>query len=597
MTDPGQVKQIPYGIADYTLIREENYYFIDKSRYIRELEQSGRFLFFIRPRRFGKSFFLSMLDCYYDILAKNRFDELFRDTAIYKKPTPEQGRYLVLHLNFSQINKSAVNLEESFSLNIRLTSQFFIEKYRSLLSGVHNLEHTEKRIMEDQLLTHTDALSILLTLTKIARQPVYVIIDEYDNFANTILTEKGSDAYMALTHGEGWLRSFFNILKAGTTGPDAPVKRLFITGVSPITMDDVTSGFNIGEQISLLPGLNAMLGFTRKDIEDLLDYYEGAGLLKLNRNVLLELMDHWYGNYRFAKQEKSTLYNTDMILYFIKNCLSQGEIPENLVDRNVRIDYGKLRNLIVIDRGASGKPVANGNFSKLKHIIETGEAVSPIVESFPMTQIAEPDYFYSQLFYFGLLTIKGIRDDNPILAIPNETIRRLFYDYIESAYRETGVLAFNMDRYLRKMADMAYRGDWKGLFDYITGQMNASLALRDLIKGEKSIQTFLNVYLGLSDYYIVHAEKEMNRGYVDLFLAPFFIRYPSMRYAYLLEIKYIPAGEKLSKTKLAQRVQEAEEQLKQYSLDAKMQKALGGATLIKLALIFSGSQVVYIGAY
>ena len=582
-------------MTDYNLVRRDNYYYLDKTPYIKEIELFGRYLFFIRPRRFGKSFFLSLLESYYDVYYKDQWEQLFSGTWIYAHPTPERGQYLVLSFNFSQVDSSVGKPDISFSDYIRRAIVNFLGKYNSLLVKNPKMAYYSQAIEEDKSLAPADLLSNLMYLVAGSGCNLYIIIDEYDNFANTLLTTSGSASYIKITRGKGFLRSFFNILKGGTTGSDAPIKRLFITGVSPITMDDVTSGFNIGEQISLLPQFNQMLGFTRQDVEDMLNYYAAAGLLPPNHNDLLELIDFWYGNYMFSKNAGIPMYNTDMVLYFIKNYLALQGIPEDLIDRNVRIDYGKLRHLIVVDKDKTQLPTTNGNFSKLKHILETGEIVSNIVKGFPIDEVTDTTNFNSLLFYFGLLTINGTMLDQLRLVIPNETVKRLYYDYILKANRETGAFSLNMGAYSELMRGMAFRGEWEPLLTYIINLMGETMALRDFITGEKSLQAFLNVYLGLSDLYLVHGEKELNMGYADLFMEPFVARYPEVTHAYLIEIKYVPADKKVSPKKLNQLKKEARTQLNQYSLDKKFQKVLAKSTLTRLMVIFSGHKPIYLG--
>jgi len=591
MAGQEEIKKIPYGLTDYKRIRRQNYYYLDKTRYIPLLEDVGSFLFFIRPRRFGKSSFLSLLESYYDIYYKDQFQELFSGTWIDTQPTPEQGQYLVLSFNFSQVELTKEKLETSFIAHTKTIALSFLVKYADLL--LKDVDFTKKSIEES--LSSADILSFVIHFCKNSHRDLYVIVDEYDNFANTLLTTSGSSAYLEVTTGQGFLRSFFNVLKGGTTGTDAPVKRLFITGVSPITMDDVTSGFNIGEQISLLPQFNQMLGFTRQDVEEMLDYYSTAGLVPPNHDHLLELIDFWYGNYLFSEDDHVTMANTDMVLYFMRNYLPGGKIPRDLIDRNVRIDYGKLRHLIVADKDKTQLPITNGNFSKLKQILETGEILSDVVKGFPIEEVTDTTNFNSLLFYFGLLTINGTHLNKMRLVIPNESVKRLYYDYILEANRETGAFSMNMHTYSELIDGMAFRGEWEPLLTYIINLMGETMALRDFITGEKSLQAFLNVYLGLSDLYLVHGEKELNMGYADLFMEPFIARYPEVTHAYLIEIKYVPAGKKVSRNKLNRLKKEAETQLIQYSLDKKFQKVLGKSTLTRLMVIFSGHQPLYLG--
>ncbi|MGE5343438.1 MAG: AAA family ATPase, partial [Candidatus Omnitrophota bacterium] len=442
-----EIKKIPYGISDYAPIRQENFYYVDKTRYIKDTEDAGRYLFFIRPRRFGKSLFISILEAYYDILMKDRFDFFFNNTWISHHPTPQRNAYLILSLNFSEIRSTIDQLEKSFYHDIIETGDRFISKYGNLLGIDEQKTISELKTRENA----PDALRYLISLARKSGQKLYVIIDEYDNFANTIISEKGKAAYHEITRGEGFFRSFFNVLKAGTTGIEAPVTRLFITGVSPVTMDDVTSGFNIGDNISLTPAVNGMIGFTSKEIREMLDYYQSVGYLKHEPEYLLELMAEWYGQYKFSEHapDDQRLFNSDMVLYFLKEYFRIQTIPGDLVDRNVRIDYGKLRHLIILDKGKS--KTTNGNFSKLKEIIEDGGTSTTISRGFPLEEMMDSNNFKSLLFYFGLLTIKGPERDKLRLQIPNETVKRLYYDYIKDAYGETGIFSIDLSTYANLM--------------------------------------------------------------------------------------------------------------------------------------------------
>ncbi len=623
-----KVKQIPYGLADYERLVQKNCYYVDKTMYLKALEDAGDYLFFIRPRRFGKSLFLSVMEAYYDVYYKDRFEEFFRDTAIYSRPTGERAAYLMLKFNFSLVDPALDRVEDSFLNYVRLTVNSFIQKYDDYL--IKERGYYEKIIAETR--SASDILFALKDLCRNSRQKTYVIIDEYDNFANTILSTVGDNAYKQLTHGAGPYRAFFNVLKGGTDGMGAPFTRLFLTGVSPITLDDVTSGFNIGKNVSTDAAFSSMLGFTRQDVIEMIEYYRSVGKIEHDTGYLLEIMRQWYNHYAFSTASRTTLFNPDMVLYFLDEYFKNSAVPDDLIDRNVRIDYGKLRHLIVVDSGGSEAPTTNGNFQCLREIIEKGEISTKLVRGFPLEELKDRDNFVSLLFYFGLLTIKDVENDKKKLRIPNETVKRLYYDYIKRGYRESNIFDFDLSTYSDLMSDMAYHGKWEPLFAYITGRMRESMSLRDLISGEKSIQAFLNVYLGLSSLYIVHAEKEMNKGYADLMLEPFLARYQGIKYSYLLEIKYmkrtssaprqeIPAGDAfdvLFKKKILKQttagnagegdepafrrderlqrlVKEAEEQLEKYTVDRKSSKNIERTTLIKLVLVFAGHELAYIG--
>ena len=601
MTTQDDLKQIPYGESDFNDFKIKNLYYVDKTRFIRVVEKKGSYLFLNRPRRFGKSLFLATLEAYYDIAYKDRFDELFAGTDIHRNPTREKNSYMVLKLNFSAISPNVLQVEEAFIHYIKKSALLFLTKYEKLLDI--DIEMAKEEF--PPLKSASEVMVSLLAYCKDKPQKLYVIIDEYDNFANTIIAESGEQAFIDITHGSGFLRAFFNVVKAGTTDMNAPISRLFMSGVSPITMDDVTSGFNIGTNISLHSDVNEIMGFTREEVETMIEYYRQTGKIRHSTPELMEMMSQWYNHYRFSHYGKSEVFNTVHVLYFLEEYLIDSRIPMSLIDHNSRIDYQKLRHLIIIDKKGTAAlaaaaedvfPQTNGNFSKLQQIIADGSVHSDIETGFPITGVTSPKNFVSLLYYFGLLTIQGMDDENtPVLAIPNQMVRQLYYDYIDETYEETGILHLDTEKYTEFMKGMAYRGNWQALVEYIAGRMEASLSLRDLMMGEKAHQVFWNVYLGLGALYNVYSETEMNQGFADLTLVPMLLRFPGIKYSYLVELKYIkPSGnEAADPTKLRELQEEAEAQLNRYSQDEKFQKTIGGTTLKKLVLIFSGNRMVY----
>ena len=592
MNEVQKLKRIPYGKTDFNDFKEKNLYYVDKTRFIRDIEEKGDFLFFIRPRRFGKSLLLGILEAYYDIALKDRFDFLFSGTDIHQNPTEEKNNYLVLKLNFSMVTPDISRIEETFLDYIKESAYGFVQKYEKFLEI--DIEKADAAFSDKK--NASEVMVSLLRYCKTKERKIYVIIDEYDNFANTILSEAGEKEFEKITHGGGFLRAFFNVLKGGTTDMDAPISRLFMTGVSPITMDDVTSGFNIASNITLDSDINEILGFTHTEVETMIEYYRQTGKIRHSTPELLELMSRWYNHYRFSIHSTREVFNTLHVLYFLKEYLKDSEIPGTLIDRNVRIDYDKLRHLIIIDKQGAITARANGNFSKLRQIIETGSVHSTIEIGFPIAEITHPNNFISLLYYFGLLTIDGIDEEKKaILKIPNESIKRLYYDYIKETYEETGILTINLSKYEELMKEMAFKGKWKPLIEYLVQQMETAMGIRDLITGEKSIQAFLNVYLGLSTLYLVHSERELKKGYADLALEPFLAQYPGLKYSYLIEIKYSKSQDKkkeLTPEKMKIIREEAEAQLNRYSRDEKFQKAIGQTTLKKVVLIFSGTRLI-----
>ncbi len=593
MTNKTDLKIIPYGVSDFNRLREKNCYYVDKTRYIRDIEEKGDYLFLIRPRRFGKSLFLGIMEAYYDIEYKDRFDYFFKGTDIHRNPTKEKNSYLVFKLNFSAVSPDISLVEGSFLNYIQDAASGFVMKYAKLL-GI-DIEKAEREFSSKK--SASDVMVTLLKYCKRKKPSLYVIIDEYDNFANTILSESGEGEFQKITHGEGFFRAFFNVLKWGTTDIEAPISRLFMTGVSPITLDDVTSGFNIAANISLHSDINEIMGFTQPEVEVMIEYYRQTGKIRHSTPELLAMMSQWYNHYRFSPHAPTEVFNTVHVLYFLREYMKESQFPASLIDHNARIDYMKLRHLMVIDK--KGTIRTNGNFSRLRQIMEDNVIHSAIVDSFPIHKLVSPENFISLLYYFGLLTITGSDEEKKaILKIPNEAIKRLYYDYIKETYEETGIFTIHFIKYEALMKEMAFNGKWQPLIAYLVEQMDASMGIRDLITGERAIQAFLNVYLGLSALYLVYSEKELEKGYADLVLEPFLAQYPQLKYSYLLEIKYIQSRAKksdLTPGKIKTIKAEAEAQLNRYSRDKKFQKAVGQTTLKKVVLIFSGTRLLYHG--
>ncbi len=570
------MKQIPYGISSYKTIRQKNAYYVDKTHYIPQIESAGDFLFLIRPRRFGKSSLLSMLECYYDIARAEEFEALFAKTYIHAHPTPEKNAHLILKFDFSQVNPEIDKVESSFSAHIRSCLFFFGKKYRSLLDD----DYFE--MIETYQEVHSK-LEFALNYIGYKGHKVYVLIDEYDNFTNTILTTAGQSHYQKLTHGTGFFRFFFSVLKGGTSQVDAGIARLLITGVSPVTMDDVTSGFNIGLNISLYPNFNEILGLNEQDVMTILKYYQEQGCTLPYLNETLALMKMWYGNYLFARTASNHLFNTDMVLYFLKNVMAYEAIPDEMVDPNIKVDYSKLRHLVVLDRRL------NGNFSRLKAIIETGQINAQIATSFPVEDLIKPNNFISLLYYFGLLTYRSEEE----LIIPNRTVKKLMYSYLRDGYEEVDVFSIDLWQFANFVRNMAYIGEWKPVFEFLAQEVEKQTSIRDYLSGEKVIQTFLLAYLNVTDYYITRTEEEMGKGFVDLYLEPFFAKYEKVKYGYLIELKYIKRGD-FTQELLQEKIEDAKNQLQQYATDSRVIEGNRGVNLRLIMLIFNGWELVHL---
>jgi hypothetical protein len=593
MSNPTQAqpKRIPYGVADYGRLRRENAYYVDKTHYIPRIEAAPFYLFCIRPRRFGKSLWLSVLQHYYDVNQTANFAFLFGETYIGQNPTPDRNSYLILFFNFALVNPALSKVEASFESTGSNEIDSFLRRYERFFSA-ESVQYIQAGA------NVADKLQRIFYHAAEQQLKIYLLIDEYDNFTNTILTTDGQGAYHNLTHGSGFFRYFFNLLKGATGGQIAGLTRLFITGVSPVTMDDVTSGFNIGTNISIDSQFNEMIGFTEAEVQTLLNAYQSYGRLPLGVEASLQLMQIWYNNYRFGQRATASMYNSDMVLYFLLRTEADNGAPLRLIDENIRIDYTKLRHLMAIDqrldRGAPAQ--LNGNFSLLRTIIEEGETVSPIHASFPLEQLLHRENFISLLYYFGLLSMAGAADEEPLLRIPNRTVKDLMYGYIRSALEDVDVFKLDIWRLTGLLRDMAYRGDWRPFFDYLNEQIQQQASVRDHLHGEKVIQGFLIAYLNVTHNFLTWSEREMGGGFVDLYMEPFLARYPGVKYGYLIELEYISETQFNKRgfdQALTKEKAEAEGQLRQYAQDARIAQVAQQVTMKKLVLIYKGWELVY----
>ena len=570
-------KKIPYGLTDYLRIVTEDYYYVDKTRYIEDLEKTAAFLFLIRPRRFGKSLFLNMLYCYYDVRYADKFDELFGNQYIGKHPTSEQGKYLVLYFNFSAVRGTGEALEENFNMYAKIQMEAFADQYASYFEPGFSQGIRELKSAASQL-NYIGKRAGMLGLS------IYLLIDEYDNFTNTILSSEGNNVYRALTHDSGFYRGFFNIVKAITTGPEAPVKRMFITGVSPVTLDDVTSGFNIGTNITTKRNFNDMVGFSESELQDMLSYYQKVEMLADPIDEIVRMMKPWYDNYCFAKEcIGQTMYNSDMVLYFLNNYLLDGHAPSDMLDRNIRTDYSKLRHFIRIDK------MQEEGRSVITRLIDTGEVNGNVIkESFPAENLADPGNFVSLLYYFGLLTYDRIEYGETIMKVPNLAVREQIYGYLVEAMKERDSIVFPFMELSDRMRRMAYFGEWEAALGFFADQVDKKAVLRDAIYQESTIKTLMLAYMGLTDYFIIWPEFEAGRGFSDLYLMPNLANYPDMQYSYLIELKFLKRDD--TTTKVESLMQEAETQLHKYASDERVKSSTGNTRLRLLAAVYRGWQ-------
>lgn len=515
-----QVKLVPYGVADFATVIEQNLYYVDKTMFIPELEKQPRNLFFTRPRRFGKSMFLSMLYSYYDCTQSHKFQSLFGNLWIGQHPTPLQGKYQVLFLDFSQITGNIDKLETKFNSYLSINLDAFVRQY----SEYYQAEMEEILAQED----FEEKMELIFKAAKAHQYHLYLIIDEYDNFTNVILNERGENVYHAITHADGFYRDVFKKFKGN-------FERIFMMGVSPVTLDDVTSGFNIGWNISIKPEFDEMLGFSTTDVVEMFTYYKEHGSIPADSDIdaIVNDMKPWYDNYCFAEdalKKKTRMFNCDMVFYYLRNYMDNGCSPRQMIDPNTRTDYGKMKKLLQFDK------LDGERKGIIRKIAEEEQIVTQFYESFSAYQIPKAEIFPSLLFYYGMLTIKGTRGSKLILGIPNNNVRKQYYGYLEEEYQAKAYVDVNQltDYYY----DMAYDGKWEEGLRFMADAYAKVSSVRDGIEAERNLQGFFMAYLNLNDYYITAPELELNHGYCDFFLLPDLTHYAS-QHSYILELKVL----------------------------------------------------------
>lgn len=571
-----QAKRIPYGVSDFMDIIQRNQYYVDKTMYLPMLEDEADALFFIRPRRFGKSLFISMMQAYYDIGMRDRFQELFGNLWIGSHPTEYQGQFQILYLDFSKIGGDITELKENFNTYCNDCIDNFIEKYQ---------KYYPERVVEKVLKAETAArkLNLIGIASEKEKSPLYLIVDEYDNFTNVVLNEHGEKVYRALTHASGFYREIFKVFKG-------MFSRIFMTGVSPVTLDDLTSGFNIGWHISTKPSFNQMLGFSTEDVREMIEYYKTSGKIQADydTDTIIGNIKPWYDNYCFSADAlltQSKVFNCDMVLYYIRNYMENGKSPAQMIDPNTKTDYNKMKKLLQLDK-------LDGNRKGVLYkIAEEGEIVSTLATSFPASALTDPNIFISLLFYYGMLTIKGTRGDKMIFCIPNNNVRKQYYEYLLEQYEEKSPL--NTSKLTDYYYDMAYDGKWReGLLFMADAYVKVS-SVRDSIEGERNLQGFFMAYLNLNNYYYTAPELELNHGYCDFFLLPDLTHYET-KHSYIIELKMLPkkvfnaVADNGKMTKAEEQWEKAVEQINRYATAPRVEVLRQGTQLHKIILQFEG---------
>lgn len=359
--------------------------------------------------------------------------------------------------------------------------------------------------------------------------------------------------------------------------------RIFMIGVSPVTLDDLSSGYNIGWNISTNPLFNQMLGFSEEDVRTMLRYYQEAGQLQGDIEEMIQEMKPWYDNYCFAEaslDRDPKMFNCDMVFYYLRHYITLGKSPKEMIDPNTRTDYNKMKKLIQLDR-------LDGNRKGvLRKITEEGQIVTALTTTFPATEIANPEIFPSLLFYYGMLTITATRGQRMVLSIPNNNVRKQYYEFMLEEYQERRYIDLNS--MLDLFYDMAYDGHWRESLEFIAHAYKENSSVRSAIEGERNIQGFFTAYLSVNAYYLLAPELELNHGFCDLFLMPDLLRY-EVAHSYIIELKYLSSKDSESKTET--QWQEAVGQVRMYAAAPKVKQLIQNTQLHCIVVQFRGCEL------
>ena len=512
------MKKIIYGISNYKMAREDNYLYIDKTPFIEKLENlNEKYLIFLRPRRFGKSLFLSTLQYYYDENSANEFDKLFNDTYIGKNPTPLKNSYRILFFEFSgiEVERGLDFVYDRFSSSVKVKITSYLDRYNYSKEDIQSIE---------QIKDPSDILRKFFEIVE--NDSIYILIDEYDQFANAILAYSMND-FLKIVGKGGFVRSFYEVLK-GATGTGV-VQKMFITGVTPITLDSLSSGFNIVQNISQDRDFNEMAGFTGQEAIYSLEQtiFTKCGLDK--KDEIFNKIKVWYNGYLFNLKAKERVYNSTLLNYFLsrfdyKDCT----MPIKMLDSNVASDYRALMKLFNIGDNES-------NFQILQELIENNSITGVIKDRYDLNRDFTRDDFITLIYSMGFITIKDEAFGEVInFEIPNYVIKILYFNYfaVEIEKRNNIKIQNTISQILIDLA--------RGNIEPFENQLNKVvkvLSNRDFTKfDEKYFQMITLSLLSFASFYFIKSQPEMDKKYPDILLLR---RDEKVPYNYLFELKWI----------------------------------------------------------
>jgi len=535
--------KFPYGLSNFEQIVNQNAVFVDKTHFLPELEKYD-YVSYLRPRRFGKSLFLSVLEYYYDVLRKDKFEKLFGKYYIGKNPTSLANSYRILNFNFSGINTDTrESSQQGFNFSVKMSIRAFCNRYALF---------NEKQ--EDDIFNAKDAEEILTGFldhyVNYTKNPIYILIDEYDHFTNEILY-RNLNEFKDSVSKNGYVRKFYEVIKTATQ--QGTVARVFITGVSPITLDSLTSGFNIITHLTHEKHFETLLGFTENEVRQLLSLVLTD---KTKENEVMQELKRWYNGYKFYPFSQEQLYNSDMVLYALRHFQNYEQtLPLRMLDPNIMPDYGKLKQMFEVVNVKKNQEV-------LQEVLETNYINAELIYQFNMERDFGKKELVNFLYYLGNLTIQEANLMGEVkFKIPNQVIAELYWQYYADYIQKHYQIPHDADIVTEYVREMGLEGKYERFFKLIQEALE-HLSNRDFIYfDEKHIKMLLMAYFYQSNLFYIKSEREVkNVGYIDLELhkKP---QNPFQHKEYAMEIKYL---KKANKTQLVQVEEQAKQQLLTY---------------------------------
>lgn len=556
-------KKIPYGVSNFEAIINEDYYYVDKTKYIRLLESlNERHIFFLRPRKFGKSLFISLLQYYYGIEHRDKFNRLFGNYYIGKNPTSKANSYYILKFDFSSI--MTFSEEETF--------RGFRKK---VVSGIKYFNKAYNLFSEEilaSILAEETSNEIMLAFfnefsPSEENAKIFILIDEYDHFTNELISFRMTE-FQQIVSKNGYVRKFYEAIKEASG--NGIVDRFFAAGVTPVTLDSLTSGFNIGKDLTLDLRFNEMLGFTDAEMKILLAYYEIENI----EEVATDLQNLYNGSL-FSPEASERIYNSNMLLYFLSEFLSRNKYPSDLIDSNIASDHGKIKSIFYMNNSPEHQ-------QKLNQIITEEETTGVITKKFSFERPFTPDDFVSLLFYNGLITIKEIEYALIRFRIPNYVIKEIYWDFFKEEITRKFNININISNLQQALQDLAVNNNMGGWIKEIEKVLDL-LSNRDLLNfDEKYIKMLFITLASLSPAFIIKSETEVNGEYPDLM---YLFRKPnSVKFQFLLELKYLKKGDSAQLNRI---MEKAEQQVKRYLLKQEIKELKNLRIYI---IVFTGKQ-------